>query len=82
MTQQLKPIKPKKIADQVFDQLHDLILREQFKPGEKIMTERALAEALQVSRSSVRDAVNKLVVMGMHAKQVANRPPAGFGDGD
>lgn len=65
MTQVLKPIKPKRIADQVFDQLHDLILRDRFKPGEKIMTERELAEAFQVSRTSVRDAINKLVVMGM-----------------
>lgn len=65
MTQALKPIKPKRIADQVFDQLHDLILRRMFKPGEKIMTERELAEAFQVSRTSVRDAINKLVVMGM-----------------
>ena len=65
MTQALKPIKPKRIADQVFDQLHDLILRHMFKPGEKIMPERELAEAFQVSRTSVRDAIHKLVVMGM-----------------
>jgi GntR family transcriptional repressor for pyruvate dehydrogenase complex len=65
MTKMLKPIKPKRIADQVFDQLHDLILRGMFKAGEKIMTERELAQTFQVSRTSVRDAVNKLVVMGM-----------------
>lgn len=65
MAQALKPIKPKRIADQVFDQLHDLLLRGAFKPGEKIMTERELSEAFQVSRTSVRDAINKLVVMGM-----------------
>jgi GntR family transcriptional repressor for pyruvate dehydrogenase complex len=65
MTQALKPIKPKRIADQVFDQLHDLILKGVFKPGEKIMTERELSESFQVSRTSVRDAINKLVVMGM-----------------
>jgi len=65
MTQALKPIKPKRIADQVFDQLHELILRGTFKPGEKIMTERELSEAFEVSRTSVRDAINKLVVMGM-----------------
>ncbi len=65
MPKALKPIKPKRIADQVFDQLHDLILRGVFKPGEKIMTERELSDAFQVSRTSVRDAINKLVVMGM-----------------
>jgi GntR family transcriptional repressor for pyruvate dehydrogenase complex len=65
MTQMLKPIKPKRISDQVFDQLHELILRGMFKPGEKIMTERELAVSFQVSRTSVRDAMNKLVAMGM-----------------
>ncbi len=65
MARQLKPIKPKRIADQVFDQLHDLVLRAEFKPGEKIMTERELSEAFQVSRTSIRSAVNKLVVMGI-----------------
>ena len=65
MTQKLKPIKPKRIADQVFEQLYELIFRDEFKPGEKIMTERELSEAFQVSRTSVRDAINKLVVMGM-----------------
>jgi len=61
----LKPIKPKRISDQVFDQLRELIFRGQMKPGEKIMTERELSEILQVSRTSVRDAINKLVVMGL-----------------
>ena len=61
----LKPIKPKKISDQVFDQLRELIFRGELKPGQKIMTERELSEALGVSRTSVRDAINKLVVMGL-----------------
>ena len=61
----LQPIKPKKISDQVFDQLRELIFREEFKPGEQLMPERELAEALGVSRTSVRNAINKLVVMGL-----------------
>jgi GntR family transcriptional repressor for pyruvate dehydrogenase complex len=65
MARKLKPIKPKRIADQVFEQLYEMIFRGEFKPGEKIMTERELSEAFQVSRTSVRDAINKLVVMGM-----------------
>ena len=65
MKQILKPIKPKKISDQVFDQLRELIFREEFKPGEQLMPERELAEALGVSRTSIRNAINKLVVMGL-----------------
>jgi GntR family transcriptional repressor for pyruvate dehydrogenase complex len=65
MPHKLKPIKPKRISDQVFDQLRELIFRGEFKAGEKILTERELAEAFAVSRTSVRDAINKLVVMGL-----------------
>ena len=57
----LKPINPKRISDQVFDQLRELIFRGDYQPGQKIMTERELAEALNVSRNSVREAINKLV---------------------
>ena len=65
MPHKLKPIKPKRISDQVFDQLRELIFRGEFKAGEKILTERELAEAFGVSRTSVRDAINRLVVMGL-----------------
>ena len=59
----LTPIRPKRISDQVFDQLRDLIINGKFKLGEKIMTERELAEELNVSRNSVREAINKLVAL-------------------
>lgn len=62
---QLKPIKAKRISDQVFDQLRELIFRGELKPGDKIMPERELSEVLGVSRTSVRDAIRKLVVMGL-----------------
>ncbi|MFO7714298.1 FadR/GntR family transcriptional regulator [Desulfosarcina sp.] len=59
----LKPINPKRISDQVFDQLRELIFRGDYQPGQKIMTERELSEALNVSRNSVREAINKLVTL-------------------
>lgn len=59
----LKPIKPKRISDQVFEQLKDLIFRGHLKPGEQLMTERELAQALGVSRPTVREAINKLVAI-------------------
>jgi len=61
----IKPIKPKKISDQVFDQLRELIYRGKLKPGEKIMSERELSQAMEVSRSTVRDAIQRLVTMGL-----------------
>jgi len=54
----LKPIKPKRMSDQVFEQLKDLIFRGQLKPGERLMTERELAQNLGVSRPTVREATN------------------------
>lgn len=59
----LKPIKPKRISDQVFEQLRDLIFRGYLKAGEQLMTERELALSLGVSRPTVREAINKLVAM-------------------
>lgn len=65
MTLSLKPIKPKRISDQVFDQLRELIFRGELKPADQLMPERELAEALNVSRTTVRNAINKLVVLGL-----------------
>lgn len=59
----LKPIKPKRMSDQVFDQLKDLIFRGHLKPGEQLMSERELAQSLGVSRPTVREAINKLAAM-------------------
>jgi GntR family transcriptional regulator, transcriptional repressor for pyruvate dehydrogenase complex len=56
-----KEIRPKKISDQVYEQIQDLIYRGQLKPGEQLLPERELAETLSVSRNSVREAINKLV---------------------
>ncbi|MFY9942013.1 MAG: FadR/GntR family transcriptional regulator [Desulfobacterales bacterium] len=65
MTLSLKPIKPKRISDQVFEQLRELIFRGELKPADQLMPERELAEALNVSRTTVRNAINKLVVLGL-----------------
>jgi GntR family transcriptional repressor for pyruvate dehydrogenase complex len=61
----LKPIKPKLVSDQVFEQLREAIFRGELKPGEKVLPERELAAALNVSRTTIRDAINKLVVLGL-----------------
>lgn len=65
MTIPIKPIKPKRISDQVFDQIRELLFRGKLKPGEKLMTERELAQAMGVSRTTVRDAIQRLVTMGL-----------------
>ena len=65
MKLQLKPIKPRRISDQVFDQIRELIFRRELKPGDRLMPERELSVALDVSRTTVRNAISKLVVMGL-----------------
>lgn len=61
----LKPIKPKRISDQVFEQIRELIFKGDFKAGQQILPERELAQSMAVSRTSVRNAINKLVTMGL-----------------
>lgn len=61
----LKPVKAKRISDQVFEQLREHIYRGQLKPGEQLMPERELSEAMGVSRTTIRNAINRLVFMGL-----------------
>ncbi len=61
----LTPIKPKRISDLVFEQLRDVIFKGQIRPGHQFMTERELAENLGVSRPTVREAINRLVALGL-----------------
>jgi len=61
----LKPIKMKRASDQAFEQIRDLIFRGQIRPGEQIMPERDLAQALGVSRPTIREAIKQLVTIGL-----------------
>jgi len=64
-THYFKPIKRRKVSDEIFEQLRDLIFRGRLKPGEKIPPERELANAFGASRPSVKAAINKLVNLGL-----------------
>ena len=65
----IRPIKPRRISSQVFEQIRELIYKGAFKAGEQIPPERELAASMQVSRTSVRNAIEKLVNLGL-LKQV------------
>ncbi len=65
MTLNLKPVKPKRVADLVLEQIRDLIYKGELKPGDQIMPERELAELLGVSRPTIREAIQRLVSMGL-----------------
>lgn len=61
----LRPVRYRKISDQIFDQLREIIYRGRFKPGEKLPPERELADSFGASRPSVKSAINKLVNLGI-----------------
>ena len=62
---ELERIRRTKVYEEVAQQLHRLIVEGHFKPGDKLPTERELAEAFGVSRASVRDAVRSLELLGL-----------------
>ena len=57
-------IRRDKVYEGVAKQIERLILKK-LKPGDKLPSERELAESLGVSRSSIRDAIRSLELMGM-----------------
>ena len=64
MTIVLKPIRPKKISEEIVGQIKQLISKGDLKPGDRIPSERDLATMLGVSRPSVREAIMVLEAMG------------------
>jgi GntR family transcriptional repressor for pyruvate dehydrogenase complex len=58
-------VKKTKLYEKVAHQIQGLIRDGLLKPGDKLPPERELAETFQVSRSSLRDAIRSLEVMGM-----------------
>ncbi len=64
MTIVFKPIRPKKISEEIVEQIKELISQGELRPGERIPSERDLATMLGVSRPSVREAIMVLEAMG------------------
>jgi GntR family transcriptional repressor for pyruvate dehydrogenase complex len=62
---EFEAIKKTKLYEKVAQQIQGLIRDGLLKPGDKLPPERELAETFQVSRSSLRDAIRTLEVMGL-----------------
>ena len=65
MFTEIKPASKTKIPDNIADQIIELIISGELKPGDKIPPEKDLVEMFQVGRSSVREAVRALSVLGL-----------------
>ncbi|MDO8210209.1 FadR/GntR family transcriptional regulator [Conexibacter sp. CPCC 206217] len=61
----LQPIPRSPLYEQVAERLRDFIDAERLQPGDRLMSERELAEQLGVSRTSVRQALTALRVQGL-----------------
>ncbi|MCL6634253.1 MAG: FadR family transcriptional regulator [Peptococcaceae bacterium] len=60
-----KPIKTKKIYEEIIEQVKNLIAEGVLNPGDKLISEREMAERLKVGRSAVREAFRALEAMGI-----------------
>jgi len=61
----LQPIPRSPLYEQVVERLRDFIDAQRLQPGDRLMSERELAEQLGVSRTSVRQGLTALRVLGL-----------------
>lgn len=61
----IKKVTRQSVSEQVFEQLKEQILSNEWKKGEKIPSENELAALLGVSRVTVRNALQKLISLGL-----------------
>jgi GntR family transcriptional repressor for pyruvate dehydrogenase complex len=60
-----KPVRTKKIYEEVVEQIKQLIVDGELQPGDKLLSERELSDKLNVSRASIREAFSALEIMGI-----------------
>jgi GntR family transcriptional repressor for pyruvate dehydrogenase complex len=61
----LRPVRRNRLYEEVVERLRELIDVQGLRPGDRLMSERELAERLGVSRTSVRQALTALEVTGL-----------------
>lgn len=65
MKQNFKRIKKSTLSDSIINQILQMISEGELLPGQKLPSERALAEILAVSRPSIREAMRSLQTLGL-----------------
>lgn len=67
-----EPVQSEKLSTSVVRQIEGLILRGILRPGERLPSERELAERLGISRPSLRDALAELQEQGLLATRASS----------
>ena len=60
-----RPAKPRRAFDEITSQVRDMVRRGELNAGDRLPSERALAEQFVVSRNTVREAMRMLEVAGL-----------------
>ncbi|MEG6616066.1 FadR/GntR family transcriptional regulator [Peptococcaceae bacterium 1198_IL3148] len=60
---EFRPIRTKKIYEEIIEQIKTMIAEGKLRPGDKLISEREMAEKMQVGRSAVREAFRALEAM-------------------
>ncbi len=60
-----KPVKNKSLSKMVMERIKEALIQKSLKPGDRLPTETELCESLGVGKSSVREAVKMLEVLGV-----------------
>ncbi len=61
----MEPIRKVRLSESVFDVIKEMIAENNFSPGDRFYSEKELTQKLQVSRSSIREAIRILEVTGV-----------------
>lgn len=75
-----------RLPDQIADKIEQIIAGRRMKPGDRLPAERKLAEELQVSRSSLREGIQRLASRGVLVSRVGGgtyvaETPPGWSEG-
>lgn len=60
-----QPIRNKKVYEFVIEQIQEMLLDGRLKKGDRLPSERDLTEQLSVSRTSIREAMRALEILGL-----------------
>ncbi|EJO5347614.1 FadR family transcriptional regulator [Clostridium botulinum] len=66
------PIKNTRVYEKAIEQIKEMIVEGTFKKGDKLPSEREMAESLQISRTSIREAIKELEIMGLIESRQGN----------